>query len=52
MDAAVETLEAYWRLGGFEPPVLHRLADWLNDAGRPADAIAVLNDRAVRRAAG
>ena len=44
MDAAVETLEAYWRLGGFEPPVLHRLADWLSDAGRPADAIAVLND--------
>ena len=43
-EAAIETLEAYWRLGGFEPGVLHQLADWLYQAGRPADAIAVLKD--------
>jgi len=43
-EAAIGTLEKYWQLGGFEPRVLHQLADWLYDAGRSEDAIAVLND--------
>lgn len=43
-DAAIGTLEAYWRLGGAQPGVLQQFADWLYDAGRSADAIAVLND--------
>ena len=44
ITSATETLEGYWQLGGFDPGVLHQLADWLYEAGRPDDAIAVLND--------
>ncbi len=43
-DAAIETLETYWRLGGFAPGLLHQLADWLEEAGRTSDAAAVLTD--------
>ena len=43
-EAAIGALEAYWRLGGFEPGVLHQLADWLYGAGRSGEAIEVLND--------
>jgi tetratricopeptide (TPR) repeat protein len=42
--AAIDRLEEYWRLGGYEPRVLHQLADWLYQSNRPDDAIAVLND--------
>ncbi|MDG2315914.1 MAG: tetratricopeptide repeat protein [Gammaproteobacteria bacterium] len=42
--AAIDRLEEYWRLGGYEPRALHQLADWLYQSNRPDDAIAVLND--------
>ena len=41
---AMDTLETYWRLGGYSPGALRRLGDWLHDAGRPVDAIAVYDD--------
>ena len=43
-DAAISRLEEYWRFGGYEPSVLHQLADWLYQSNRLEDAIAVLND--------
>ena len=44
IDAAIATLEQYWRLGGYEPGVLHQLADWLYESDRSGDAIEVLSD--------
>ena len=41
---ALDTLETYWRLGGYSPGALRRLGDWLHEAGRPVDAIAVYDD--------
>ena len=41
---AMDTLETYWRLGGYSPGALRRLGGWLHDAGRPQDAIAVYDD--------
>ena len=41
---AIDTLEAYWRLGGYAPRALRRLGAWLHEAGRPRDAIAVYGD--------
>ena len=41
---ALDTLETYWRLGGYSPGALRRLGAWLHEAGRPADAIAVYDD--------
>ena len=41
---ALETLEAYWRLGGYSPGALRRLGTWLDEAGRREDAIAVYED--------
>ncbi|MCZ0955015.1 MAG: tetratricopeptide repeat protein [Rhodospirillaceae bacterium] len=41
---AMDTLETYWRLGGYSPGALRRLGTWLHDAGRPVDAIAVYDD--------
>ena len=41
---ALETLETYWRLGGYSPGALRRLGGWLHEAGRPDDAIAVYGD--------
>ncbi|HUF73604.1 MAG TPA: tetratricopeptide repeat protein [Gammaproteobacteria bacterium] len=40
--AARETLERYWRLGGYEPTALMRLARALIDAGNNETAIEVL----------
>lgn len=40
-DAAVSTLETYWRQGGYSPASLHRLAGWFREAGRSTDAIDV-----------
>ena len=41
---ALETLESYWRLGGYSPGALRRLGTWLDEAGRREDAIAVYED--------
>ena len=41
---ALDTLETYWRLGGYSPGALRRLGGWLHEAGRPEDAIAVYSD--------
>lgn len=41
---AMDTLETYWRLGGYSPRALRRLGTWLHEAGRPDDAIAVYDD--------
>lgn len=41
---ALDTLETYWRLGGYSPGALRRLGTWLHEAGRPVDAIAVYDD--------
>ena len=41
---AMDTLETYWRLGGYSPRALRRLGTWLHEAGRPEDAIAVYGD--------
>lgn len=41
---AMDTLETYWRLGGYSPGALRRLGTWLHEAGRPDDAIAVYDD--------
>jgi tetratricopeptide (TPR) repeat protein len=42
-DAAIDTLLIFWRTGGYDPDALQRLAGWLDEAGRPAEAIGVLN---------
>jgi tetratricopeptide (TPR) repeat protein len=41
--AALQALETFWRNGGYEPAALRRLGDWLVDAGRDDEAIAVYN---------
>ena len=41
---ALDTLETYWRLGGYSPSALRRLATWLHEAGRADDAVAVYGD--------
>ena len=41
---AMDTLETYWRLGGYSPGALRRLGGWLHEAGRAEDAIAVYDD--------
>lgn len=41
---AQDTLETYWRLGGYSPGALRRLGAWLHETGRPEDAIAVYED--------
>lgn len=41
---AVDTLETYWRLGGYSPRALRRLGTWLHEAGRAEEAIAVYGD--------
>jgi len=40
--AALESLETFWRNGGYDPAALKRLAQWLVDADRQATAIEVL----------
>jgi tetratricopeptide (TPR) repeat protein len=40
--AALRALEKFWQQGGYEPAALKKLAEWLDDAGRTADAIDVL----------
>jgi tetratricopeptide (TPR) repeat protein len=42
-EAAVETLLTFWRTGGYDPVTLQKLAAWLDEEGRTADAIGVLN---------
>jgi tetratricopeptide (TPR) repeat protein len=42
-EAALDTLLTFWRTGGYDPQTLQRLAEWLEEAGRTADAIGVLN---------
>ena len=41
---ALDTLETYWRLGGYSPSALRRLGTWLHEAGRADAAIAVYDD--------
>ena len=41
---ALDTLQTYWRLGGYSPRALRRLGEWLYEAGRPRDAIDVYHD--------
>ncbi len=41
---ALDTLQTYWRLGGYSPRALRRLGEWLYEAGRPQDAIDVYHD--------
>ena len=41
---AMDTLETYWRLGGYSPRALRRLGTWLHEAGRADAAIAVYDD--------
>ena len=43
-QAALDTLETYWRRGGYAPGALRQLADWLYGAGRAPEAIDVLGD--------
>ena len=43
-EAALATLETYWRLGGYSPGPLRRLGSWLHEAGRHADAVEVYSD--------
>jgi len=43
-DEAVATLESYWSLGGHDPGALKSLARRLDERGRRADAIDVLDD--------
>ncbi len=40
--SALQSLETYWRGGGYDPDALKRLADWLDQADRPDSAIEVL----------
>ena len=41
--AATDALEAYWRNGGFMPSALRQLSEWLEQADRRDEAIAVLH---------
>jgi len=41
-DAAIASLEKFWRNGGYDPAALKRLGKWYLEAGRQADAIEVL----------
>jgi len=41
-DAALDVMQTYWRNGGYDPTALKRFADWLEEAGRDAEAIDVL----------
>ena len=41
---ALDTLTTYWRRGGYSPSALRRLGDWLHEAGRGEEAIAVYED--------
>jgi tetratricopeptide (TPR) repeat protein len=41
--AATDALLTFWRTGGYDPETLQKLAEWLNEADRTADAIGVLN---------
>ena len=41
---ALDTLTTYWRRGGYAPSALRRLGDWLHEAGRREEAIAVYDD--------
>ncbi|MGI9258987.1 MAG: tetratricopeptide repeat protein, partial [Gammaproteobacteria bacterium] len=43
-DLAISALESYWRLGGYEPTALKRLATWLAEDGRTDAAIEVMAD--------
>jgi tetratricopeptide (TPR) repeat protein len=43
-DAAIATLLEYRRRGGHDPDALLKLANWLEEANRPADSLAVLED--------
>jgi tetratricopeptide (TPR) repeat protein len=43
-DLSISALESYWRRGGYEPTALKRLAKWLAESGRVADAIDVMSD--------
>jgi len=40
--AALESLDTFWREGGYDPASLKRLGQWLVDADRKATAIKVL----------
>lgn len=40
--AALAALETFWQKGGYDPDALKRLADWLADADRRAEAVRVL----------
>ena len=41
-DEAIAALESYWRSGGVDPGVLHRLVEWLDEAGRRSEARELL----------
>jgi len=41
-EQAIATLETFWQRGGFDPDALLSYAEWLESAGRDADAIEVL----------
>ena len=41
-DDAIETLERFWRSGGYDPGPLKQLGEWLTDEGRTDLAIEVL----------
>ena len=41
-DTALSALLEFWRRGGYDPDTLQRLGKWLVDAGRPSEAIDVL----------
>ena len=47
--AAVDALTRYWRAGGRSPDALARLADALEDAERPEDALAVRRSLALTK---
>jgi tetratricopeptide (TPR) repeat protein len=42
-DAAIASLETFWRSGGYDPAALKRLSDWLVESGRTETAIEVLH---------
>ena len=46
-DAAIDALVTYWQAGGRGTGPLTRLADWLADANRDAEALAVLEALAL-----
>jgi tetratricopeptide (TPR) repeat protein len=41
--AALQALETFWRVGGYDPGALKRLSDWLVEDGRDDTAIEVLH---------